>query len=639
MNCLLALMLVLLVTPAMATERVLDSPNGKVRITLDFDSGENPGNSDIQYSVSYLDGEKYVEVLPPSSMGLVVKDKNFSSRLKFVSESGIKSIDEKYTLPRGKRKNRENHGRENRFTFANDNNETLTLILRAYNDGIAFKYSVDGKAGAPINVLGELTSYTIPEGTNRWIQQYDVSYERFYPLRTTGQGEGDPAAQEWGYPALFEAKAGIFALISEANVGREHVASRLSNEANHEQYKLMYPPARKRKPALGVHSTLPWSSPWRVVIIGHLGDIVASTLITDLSDPTRYTSTDWIKPGVASWVYWANNHGSKDYKKLKEYVDLAAAMKWPYTVIDWEWDAMTNGGTIEDITRYANSKGVKPMLWFNSGSIWLDPTPVDNVLTAESRAKTFAWLNKIGVYGIKVDFFAGDQQDMMNYYIDILEDAAKYKLMVNFHGATIPRGWQRTYPNMMSVEGVYGAEWYNNGPDLTKRAAAHNATLPFTRNVVGPMDYTPVTFTNSQNPHITSYAHELALSVVFESSLQHFADRPSGYYSLPKAAQKFLQQVPVTWDDTVLIDGYPGKFVILARRKAQKWYIAGINGTDEAKILNFSLPFLTKGKHRIELIKDGKDDKSFAVEKSKIDESSKLQIHALARGGFVAVVE
>ncbi len=207
-------------------------------------------------------------------------------------------------------------------------------------------------------------------------------------------------------------------------------------------------------------------------------------------------------------------------------------MNWPYVLIDWEWEEMTNGGNIFDAVNYAKSKGIKPMIWYNSCSSWSTPTTNKNMLTAESREKEFEWLNKIGVYGIKVDFFAGDQQDMMKYYIEIMKDAAKHHLMVNFHGATIPRGWQRTYPNLMSMEAVYGAEWYNNAPVLTNKAAVHNTTLPFTRNVIGSMDYTPVTFSNSQHPHITSYGHELALAVVFESGLQHFADRPSAYESL-----------------------------------------------------------------------------------------------------------
>jgi hypothetical protein len=245
----------------------------------------------------------------------------------------------------------------------------------------------------------------------------------------------------------------------------------------------------------------------------------------------------------------------------------------------------------------------------------------------------------MGIYGIKVDFFAGDQQDMMKYCIDILKDAAKYKIMVNFHGATVPRGWARTYPNLMSTEAVYGAEWYNNKPVLTSKAAVHNTTLPFTRNVIGSMDYTPVTFSNSQHPHITSYAHELALSVVFESGFQHFADRPEAYYNLPEEPKEFLKKVPVSWDTTKLIDGYPGEKVSIARKKGDKWYIGGLNGNDELQTLKINFDFIGKGNFKLKLIKDGKDDKSFAVEVIKVKKGDVLNIECLPRGGFVAVLE
>ena len=247
----------------------------------------------------------------------------------------------------------------------------------------------------------------------------------------------------------------------------------------------------------------------------------------------------------------------------------------------------------------------------------------------------------MGVAGIKVDFFSGDSVSTMNYYIDRLEDAVKYKLMLNFHGATIPRGWQRTYPHMMSVEGVYGAEWYNNTPVLTNRAAEHNATLPFTRNVVGPMDYTPGTFSDSQHPHITSYGHELALPVIFESALQHMPDRPSVYYDMPEPVKKLLSDLPAAWDDTKLLTGYPGMEVVMARRKGDVWYIAGINGTNEPRTLCFSLKDLSVAGKKITLFEDGTDDRSFAIEENLplSEDEMNLEIKCLPRGGFVAVIK
>jgi hypothetical protein len=278
-------------------------------------------------------------------------------------------------------------------------------------------------------------------------------------------------------------------------------------------------------------------------------------------------------------------------------------------------------------------------MWYNSGTSWLEPTPVDRLLTAQKRAEEFSWLNKIGVFGIKVDFFAGDQQDMMKYYIDILKDASKYHLMVNFHGATVPRGWARTYPNLMTTEGVYGAEWYNNKPVLTNKAACHNTTLPFTRNVIGSMDYTPVTFSNTQHPHITSYGHELALSVVFESGFQHFADSPASYNSLPTEPKEFLRTVPISWDDTKFVGGYPGDKVIIARKKGCQWYLGGLNGKEEAQTMKVDFDFLGEGNFNLELIKDGKDEKSFAIEVLKVKKGDILNIDCLPRGGFVGTLK
>ena len=385
----------------------------------------------------------------------------------------------------------------------------------------------------------------------RWMQQYDPGYEKFFPVSTDGKLPDRPKVNSWGYPGLVELQDSVFMLITEANIRRGHCGSLLFNGDNNDRYQVKL--ADKKQVAERT-----WVSPWRVLIIGGLSDIVESTLVTDVSDPSKVEYTEWINPGMVSWIYWAYNHGSKDYQKVKEYIDLAAEMHWPYNLIDWEWDEMSNGGNLQDAVKYTLNKGIKPLLWYNSSTNWIGPGPLFRLNKKQDREKEYAWLSEMGIAGIKVDFFSGDSVSTMNYYIDLLEDAIKYKLMLNFHGATIPRGWQRTYPHMMSIEGVYGAEWYNNAPILTNRAAEHNATLPFTRNVVGPMDYTPGTFSNSQHPHITSYAHELALPVIFESALQHMPDRPSVYYGLPEPVKRLLSELPVAWDDTKLLTGEAG---------------------------------------------------------------------------------
>jgi hypothetical protein len=321
-----------------------------------------------------------------------------------------------------------------------------------------------------------------------------------------------------------------------------------------------------------------------------------------------------------------------------EFADLAAAMNWPYTLLDWEWDAMENGGNVEDAAKYILSKGVKPLIWYNSSMFkWITATPVDRMKTHKNRVEEFTGLKKMGFAGVKIDFFLSEKQYMIDYYLDILEDAAQFEMLVYFHGCLVPRGWERTYPHLMTYEGVRGAEWYNNGPELTNTAPEHNTVLPFTRNVVGAMDYTPVTFTNSQHPHITSFGHELALSVIFESGLQHMADRPEGYYALPDAPKTFLKEVPCAWDDIKLLNGYPGQNIIIARKKEDIWYIGGLNSEDKEKEQILNLDFLQDGvKYKLTLIADGEHDRDFSTQYFIVDKADSIKVNLLRRGGFAA---
>lgn len=612
------------------------SPKGNIIVSLMVKSSNKNNVGQVFYKINYINGKNLTEIMPFSALGITRKDQKFVDNLSFTKINATAKITDSYQLIHGKKSKCFNQGNEKTFRFTNSDGKLVDIIFRAYDNGVAFRYSFPDQAEGKFFVEDEATTFTIPDGTKRWMQAFTSSYEDLYPLNTNGKGPAENK-QEWGFPALYQAKnQPYFVLISESDVARANCLTRLSNKENLNHYKITMPEKE-------INFSLPWKSQWRVMAIGKLNDVFESTLITDVSTPNKVKDTDWIKPGIVSWIYWANNHGSKDYKKIVEYVDLAVAMKWPYVLIDWEWDQMANGGKIEDAVAYANKKGIKPLMWYNSGdslSTGGGLGPYGRLITPEARAKEFTWLNKIGVYGIKVDFFEGDQQKVVNYYIDLMEDAAKYKLMINFHGATIPRGWDRTYPNLMSVEGVYGAEWYNNKPFLTNVASKHNATLPFTRNVIGPMDYTPVTFSNSQHPHITSYGHELALSVVFESGFQHFADRPEAYYALPEQPKAFLQSVPTAWDDSKLIDGYPEEKVVVARKKGDKWYIGGINGKDEAVDLLVNFNFLAVDKkYELSIIKDGNNDKSFEVEKRVVKKGDQIKLKCLPRGGFVGILK
>ena len=535
-----------------------------------------------------------------------------------------------YQMVAGKRLHCTNEAREYRVDLGSGQR----LVMRLYNDGVAFRYELSGLTDATLPQ--EQTTYLIPEGMKRWMQQWTEAYEGFFPLSTTYKVAPVPSFSgvfksdegfnnRWGYPMLLEPVDGVFALISEANIERRQSASCLYNDG--ERFKVT--PDKNELTFSGS-----WHSPWRTVIVGSLADVVASTLITDVSEPCQLADTSWIQPGVVSWVYWAYNHGSNDYTIIQKYVDMAARLRLPYVLIDAEWDEMQGGKTIEDAVAYARSKGVKPMIWYNSSVGWVDgaPGPKYRLNKPEDREREFAWCEKIGVAGVKIDFFSGDNQMNMDYCIDLLESAARHHLLVNFHGAPIPRGWQRTYPNLLSTEGVYGAEWYNNVPTFTKQAASHNATLPFTRNVIGPMDYTPCAFSDSQHPHITSLGHELALTVLYESGLQHLADKPESYYAQPQAVQDFLSRLPNVWEETRLLSGYPGKSAVIARRSGSRWYVAGINGLDDPQTLRFDLSFISGGSvTRFGDAADGSWDISVSNElPSAVD--------CLPRGGFVLVV-
>lgn len=604
------------------------SPNGDLRVTVE--SIAESAYGEVVFSVDY-EGRR---VLSQSRLGLETDKRKFVGNLKLKSVSDVKHVIDDYKMITGKRSHCVNKASEKVYTFENEDGQPLEVTFRVYDDGIAFKYKVNAVADKE-SVTHEYTTYTIPKGTKRWIQEYEIGYERFFPLSTDGKLADRPEVDIWGYPALVEPQDSVFMLITEANILRGHCGSLLYNGDHRDSYQVRL--ADKQSVCSDA-----WESPWRLLIIGSLSDIVESTLVTDVSDPSKVENTEWISPGIVSWIYWAHNHGSRDYQLVKEYIDLAARMKWPYDLVDAEWDEMENGGNLQEALKYALEHGVKPLVWYNSSTAWIEgPGPRYKLNKKEDREKEYQWLNNMGVAGIKVDFFAGDDVATMDYCIDLLEDAVKYKLMLNFHGATIPRGWQRTYPHLMTVEGVYGAEWYNNNSILTNRAAAHNATLPFTRNVVGSMDYTPGTFSDSQHPHITSHGHELALPVIFESALQHMPDRPSTYNSLPQSVKLLLSELPTAWDDTKLLRGYPGVEIVMARRKGDVWYIAGINGTDEPKTLNVPLAAIpVSGKH-ISLFKDGADNRSFKVEENipLSDVKNSLQIECLPRGGFVAVIK
>ncbi|KAF2515028.1 glycoside hydrolase family 97 protein [Flavobacterium zhairuonense] len=614
---------------------ILQSPNGKIRTVLH--AVDSTIKSEWYLKISYKTADQMTEILPKVNLGLSRSDQDFSKELHFLKATKPKPIIDRYELPFGKKSVRENSANEITVSFENPSKAKLNIIIRAYNDGVTFRYEFPEKQGSYI-INEEFTAYQIPKENKRWLEKWNPANEGLY----ASSSDDKILRQEWCYPALFNSSdKSCWFLLHEADLNRSYCGTKLSNIKEIDTYKLTFPDQQdargtgESKPK----TSLPWKSPWRVITIGSLADIVESTLVEDVSAPTAFKNTDWIKPGKVSWNYWSSNHGTKDFKIVCEFTDLAVEMNWPYTLLDWEWDAMSNGGNLEDALKYIHSKGIRPLMWYNSGGdhTWVPSTPKDRMLTHKNRVEEFTKLKKLGVAGVKVDFFESEKQDMINYYLDILEDAAQFEIMVYFHGCIVPRGWSRTYPNLMTYEAVRGAEWYNNGTEFSTTAPEHNTILPFARNVVGAMDYTPVTFTNSQFPHHTSYGHELALSVLFESPFQHFADRPEGYYQLPDEAKNFLKEVPTTWDATKLIDGYPGKDVIMARRKGGSWYIGGISASEREELTKeIKLDFLEEGiDYRVVVIADGKHDKAFSSQVLEVNRDKTIEVKLLRRGGFV----
>ena len=607
----------------------ITSPNGRIKASCAVEDGKPVVTTSV-------DGTTLVERI---QLGLTVNGTDYSTGVTLSEVGDVTTISEEYTAFHGKRLERSKKAEAVSVSLASQTNAgapELGVELRAYDDGLCFRYVIDNPTGAELAFTGEQTAYTIQPDCKRWLQRFVTSYEGDFPLQ-------DGAAQQaaWNYPMLFQSDDN-YLLLTEANSNSEYCSTHTSNETDKNVYAVAYPFAWEGNSVGDVNpvsKATKWTSPWRVLIMGTLGDIVESTLVEDVSDATTMTDTDWIKGGRAAWVYWAYNHGTKDFKICCDYVDLAVKMGWEYVLFDWEWDSMTNGGNLEDAAQYAVSKGVKPLLWYNSGGSHntVSSTPRDRFLTHESRVKELQWLKSLGFVGVKIDFFESDKQHMMQYYIDILKDCADAQMMVNFHGSTLPRGWSRTYPHLMSMEAVYGAEQYNNSANMTAIGSRINCTLPYTRNVVGPMDYTPVAFTNSQNPHTTSYAHELALSVAFESGIQHWADRPEGFLSLPEEARQHMMNVPAVWDETLFLDGYPGTHFVVARRSGDTWYVAGLNGEKTSRTITVNLEFLSEGEHFMTCYADGAHGAQFSITHRKITSTDEITLQCLSEGGFTLV--
>jgi alpha-glucosidase len=472
--------------------------------------------------------------------------------------------------------------------------------------------------------------------------KYTPAYEDLFVKVTAGTPA--PTAAGWDYPALFAIGGGRdWLLLTEAGLDEGYAGTHLDAQPTGGVYRVALPQPGEGlgQGAVEPSSTLPWTLPWRVMIVGPtLATIFESTLVDDISPASVVTDTSWIRPGRASWSWWSDDDSPKNETALSSFVDFSAEMGWEYSLIDANWNLM-DPAALARVLAHGREKKIGMLLWYNSGGPHNEVTeqPRDRMHLRDARRKELAMLRDWGVKGIKVDFWQSDKQDRIRQYLDVLRDAADFHLMVDPHGCTLPRGWSRTYPHLMTMEAVAGAEQYKFNKDYPAKAAWHNTVLAFTRNVVGPMDYTPVTFGDSKFPHLTTYGHELALSVVFESGLQHYADSVAAYRALPKDALDLLKTVPAAWDETKLLAGEPGSLIAVARKGAGTWYVAGISGQETAQTVRVDLSVLGPGAHTLRMVTDGAGPRALVSETRTVKPGEMLTVNLLPRGGFTATVQ
>ncbi len=653
---ILSISLLTLAVPALANNWSVQSPDQTREIQVRQTQSEK-----LEYRMLLNGAKGSTELLGWSSLGPVIRGyshqsitlkpiiSDFSSTVKFLDQRSAQVKDD-YTLLTGKRKENHTQYRELDLDFADiETDLTMTVELRAYNDGLAFRYVLPEKSEFFYQLIEEKTAFNVGKGNRVWSHAYDFttlyhpSYET--PWQETASGTSTPATDGvgWGFPALVK-KPKAWMLIHEANVDQNFHGSHLRPNADDGVYHIA-PPSADSGLGFGSNvaaSTLPWKMPWRFAIASeNLADIVESNLVFHVSNESRVEDTSWIKPGISSWSWLSDHDSSQNMDSLKKFIDLAAEMGWRYSLIDCNWNTIAEDA-MEQLVAYANKKKVSLIFWYNSGGRhnFIYDFPRNRMNDREIRRKEFAKLQKLGVAGVKVDFFQSDKQGMMRLYEEILEDAAHFHLLVNFHGSTIPRGWQRTWPNLMSMEAVRGAEFYtfSADADYDEKAPRFNTILPFTRNVIGSMDYTPAIFSTPPAGRITTNAHEAALTVVFESGIQHISDSAESIRALPKDYRKFLKQLPTTWDESHLLAGYPGKDVVIARRNGKRWFIAGINGESKNKTITLDLSQLsglgTKALHLF-------DDKShsFASRHTRLKKNDTIDMVMAGNGGFVMMVE
>ncbi|GAA3547184.1 glycoside hydrolase family 97 catalytic domain-containing protein [Kribbella ginsengisoli] len=535
---------------------------------------------------------KGATVVSVADLGVLTAAGDLSKNLALTSKTH-QTLRSSYRMTTGKQRDRTVFQQESRLTFGNSSG-SFALVVRVSDDGVAFRYELPG----PVTVQRETGGYEFAADATNWLQPYSPQHENEHAQATAATA---PTGQ-FGHPALFRTGAN-YALLAESGLDGRYSGGRLTHTQGSIRYDVQLADPQ-------VAASGPLATTWRTMIVGDLPAVTASTLVDDLADPARFTDTSWIKPGLSSWSWLAENDSPRNFERQKVYVDAAAKNSFKYILVDEGWSA----AWLPELTRYARARGVDVLVWFH----WT------NLQTQAQRDDWFPKLVAWGIKGVKVDFMESDTQARYQWYDAILADTAKYKLMINFHGSTVPHGLARTWPHLMTMEGVRGEE---NGLN-----ASRNTILPFTRNVIGSMDYTPTRFATAANPKPqTTNAHELALPVVYESAWTHVVSSPEELASQPEGA-RFFGQLPTTWDDTRLVAGAPGSQVVMARRSGTRWFAGGITAGGAS---TFAVPLTFLGGTQQWLVEVITDNGAQLARSSSVRKAAdQLSIAVGNHGGF-----
>ncbi|AOC96212.1 Retaining alpha-galactosidase precursor [Flavobacterium anhuiense] len=624
-------------------QSVVKSPDGKLAVSVSADNGMP------QYSVTYNE-KTFIEKSP---LGLKTNAGDFSSGLALEANGVQNRIDESYQLRNIKKSSVHYTANEAVFSFTKDGRPALDVIFRVSNNNLAFKYKVyPQKETFSCVVQEEASGFLMPKGTATFLCPQSnpmTGYARTAPSYETSYALDDAVGKNgWGngytFPCLFKVNGG-WVLISETGVDGGYCASRLIGHENG-LYSIGFPMPGENNgngtSAPGI--PLPGETPWRTITIGEtLAPIVETTIPFDLVKPKYEASKEYqYTKGTWSWIIKMDSNTTLPVQK--EYIDFSAAMGYETILIDALWDVQIGRDKIAELAAYGKQKGVGLYLWYNSNGYWNDAPQGPRGLMDNSaiRRKEMAWMKSIGIKGIKVDFFGGDKQVTMKLYEDILTDANEFGIMVIFHGCTLPRGWERMYPNYASSEAVLASENLHFGQQSCDNEAVNAATHTFIRNAVGSMDfggsalnkfYNSDNIPNKGSKRKTSDVFALATSVLFQSGVQHFALAPNNLHDAPDWAIKFMKEVPTVWDEVRFLDGYPGRYVLLARRKGVKWYIAGINAENKLLKIKVKLEMLNSGA-TVNYYADD-DQLNGKVSLLKMSKNKEVEIKIPKNGGIV----